>query len=303
MKIKTILSMLLVLVLISTPLNVVLASESYTILKYESKGSEVSRLQQALKDKGYDLTVDGIYGKATENAVIKFQIANGLRIDGIAGKQTQTILFANNLFSNSILKVGSRGEEVVKLQQALQSRGYYKGTIDGIYGEGTKTAVSNFQRESGLAVDGIAGSNTFAALYSNTTVSRGTSIIRTNYSQDDLYWLSRIIEAEAGSEPSDGKVAVGNVILNRVNSKDFPNTIYDVIFEYYEDIPQFSPVAEGTIYNNPSEESIQAARDALNGSRPVGNSTYFFNPDKSAGYWIVQNKSYVTRIGGHAFYQ
>ncbi len=83
-------------------------------------------------------------------------------------------------------------------------------------------------------------------------------------------------------------MAVGNVILNRVNSKEFPNTIYNVIFEYYGSIPQFSPVADGTIYNTPSQESINAAKDAINGIRPVGNSTYFFNPNKAAGTWIVK---------------
>jgi N-acetylmuramoyl-L-alanine amidase len=306
MKSKKILSMLLILVLIMAPINGAFASESFATLRYGSRGNDVSRLQQALKDKGYNISVDGIYGKATENAVINFQKAYGLRIDGIAGKQTQTSLYGNSPISGSILKVGSRGSDVTKLQQALQNKGYYKGAIDGIYGQGTRTAVSNFQRDCGLVVDGIAGKNTFAALNTNTTiasVSRGTSTARANYNQDDLYWLARIIHAEAGAEPYNGKVAVGNVILNRVNSKDFPNTIYDVIFEYYQNIPQFSPVADGTIYNTPSEESMQAARDALNGSRPVGNSTYFFNPDKAAGTWIVKNKAYVTRIGGHTFYQ
>lgn len=118
-----------------------------------------------------------------------------------------------------------------------------------------------------------------------------------------ILWLARIIEAEAGGEPYQGRVAVGNVVLNRVKSNDFSNNIYDVIFEYYGSIPQFSPVADGTIYNNPSQASINAAKDALNGARPVGNSTYFFNPDKAAGSWIVNNKSYLSRIGGHVFYQ
>lgn len=86
-------------------------------------------------------------------------------------------------------------------------------------------------------------------------------------------------------------------------SSDFPNTVKSVIFEYYRGIPQFSPVEDGTIYNNPSEESIQAAKDALNGVKPVGTAIYFFNPDKATGKWIVNNKTYVTRIGGHVFYK
>lgn len=211
-----------------------------------------------------------------------------------------TSVFANEGYI--ILKFGSRGNDVIRLQQELQIQGYYQGSIDGIYGKGSENAVINFQRDHGLAIDGMAGRQTLSALYNSSTVSGGTSSSKTSYSQDDLYWLARIIEAEAGAEPYNGKVAVGNVILNRVKSNEFPNTIYGVIFEYYGSIPQFSPVADGTIYNTPSEESINAAKDALNGAKPVGNSTYFFNPAKAAGSWIVKNKTYVTRISGHTFY-
>lgn len=212
-----------------------------------------------------------------------------------------TGVFASQAYTT--LKFGSRGNEVVRLQQELKNRGYYQSTVDGIYGKITERAVINFQIDSRIRIDGIAGRETQSTLYDKPlTVSRGTNTAR-NINEGDVYWLSRIIHAEASGESYNGKVAVGNVVLNRVSSKDFPNTVYNVIFEYYKNIPQFSPVADGTIYNTPSSESIQAAREALGGSRPVGNSTYFFNPDKASGQWIVRNKSYVTRIGGHVFYQ
>ena len=213
------------------------------------------------------------------------------------------VLAAPTLASGSsrTLQFGHRGEDVLKLQRSLNQKGYYNYYLDGIYGKITERAVINFQIDHGIRIDGFAGPETQRTLYGISTASRGT--ITRGYSSDDIYWLARIIEAEAGGESYQGKVAVGNVILNRVNSKDFPNTIYNVIFEYYGNIPQFSPVAEGTIYNTPSKESMNAAKDAVNGVRPVGNSTYFFNPDKAAGSWIVKNKSYVTRIGGHTFYQ
>ncbi|MCF6466198.1 cell wall hydrolase [Clostridium sp. Cult2] len=200
------------------------------------------------------------------------------------------------------LQFGHRGEDVLRLQQALNQKGYYYFYLDGIFGKITERAVINFQIDHKIRIDGIAGPETQRTLYGYPTASRGGTSIR-SYNAGDIYWLARIIEAEAGGEPYKGKVAVGNVILNRVNSKNFPNTIYNVIFEYYGSIPQFSPVADGTIYNTPSQESINAAKDAINGIRPVGNSTYFFNPSKSAGSWIVKNKSYVSRIGGHVFYQ
>ncbi|WP_026478505.1 cell wall hydrolase [Alkaliphilus transvaalensis] len=204
------------------------------------------------------------------------------------------------------LMFGSRGSDVSRLQQELKNRGYFNHSVTGYYGQITERAVINFQIASRIRIDGIAGPQTHSALFGNsataTTVSRGASPAR-NYSNDDVYWLSRIIHAEAQGEPYQGMVAVGNVVLNRVNSREFPNSIYSVIFEYYGSIPQFSPVADGSIYNTPSQRSIDAARESLNGARPVGNATYFFNPDKAAGTWIVRNKSYVTRIGAHVFYQ
>lgn len=204
--------------------------------------------------------------------------------------------------SSRTLYYGHRGEDVLRLQKALNQKGYYHYYLDGIFGKITEKAVINFQIDHRIRIDGIAGPETIRTLYSSSSPSREGTNIR-NYNTGDIYWLARIIEAEAGGEPYEGKVAVGNVILNRVNSKEFPNTIYNVIFEYYGSIPQFSPVADGTIYNTPSQESIDAAKDSLNGMRPVGNSTYFFNPNKAAGTWIVKNKSYVSRIGGHVFYQ
>lgn len=217
-----------------------------------------------------------------------------------------TEVFASDNYVN--LEFTSKGNQVSKLQQELKNLGYYKIAVDGIFGLVTEKAVINFQKDNKLRIDGIAGKQTQGALYNRsttTTVSRGTSTSRSssrNYSDEDLLWLARIIEAEASGESYEGKVAVGNVILNRVDSKEFPNTIYGVIFEYYKNIPQFSPVAEGTIYNKPSADSIKAAKDALNGARPVGNATYFFNPAKAAGTWIVKNKTYMKKIGGHSFY-
>lgn len=277
------------------------SNNSYQTLKVGSRGSAVSKLQQALNSKGFSAgTVDGSYGPKTKNAVIRFQKAKSLIVDGIAGQQTQSVLYS----SYPTLKLGSKGSAVSKLQQSLNSNGFSCGSVDGSYGPQTKKAVINFQKAKGLTVDGIAGPQTQGVLYGPSS-SNGTSTVsaaNSNYS-NDLYWLSRIIHAESEGEPYKGKVAVGSVIINRVNSGDFPNTVKGVIFEYYKGIPQFSPVADGSIYNTPSEESIQAAKDALDYVRPVSDATYFFNPDKSAAKWIVENKTYLTRIGRHVFYR
>jgi len=123
----------------------------------------------------------------------------------------------------------------------------------------------------------------------------------TTQSNDAVYWLSRIIEAEARGEPFKGKVAVGEVILNRVKSSEFPNTIWTVIFDKEFGI-QFEPVANGTIFNTPSEESIKAAKTALNGSNYVSNCLYFLNPAIASSNWIVKNREYYTTIANHDFY-
>jgi N-acetylmuramoyl-L-alanine amidase len=199
-----------------------------------------------------------------------------------------------------LLRYGSRGTAVIKLQQALKTQGILNGAADGIYGSMTRGAVVKFQTAKRISIDGIAGNQTQTILYAQaTTLSRATSTTAAT----NLYWLSRIINAEAEAEPYAGKVAVGNVVINRVNSGTFANTIKGVIFEYSQGLPQFSPVADGTIYNTPSAASVQAAKDALAGQRPVGSAQFFFNPDKATARWIVENKTYVTRIGDHVFYK
>lgn len=127
------------------------------------------------------------------------------------------------------------------------------------------------------------------------------SVINTSYTSEDLYWLSRIVEAEASGEPYAGKLAVANIVLNRKDSSEFPNTIKGVVFDSNYGI-QFTPIKDGTIYNTPSQESVNAARDALNGNNNIGSSLYFLNPDKSTSSWITSNRTFYTRISNHYFY-
>lgn len=271
-------------------------------LSYGMRGPEVTKLQNTLKAKGFfSAKSTGYYGTITRNSVRNYQKSAGLVVDGIAGPQTLGSLYKGSE-SSSLLRWGSRGPEVTKLQNALKAKGYFHANVTGYYGRITTEAVKTFQRDHGLMVDGIAGPQTKGALYQQSTASRGGST-RSSQEEGDIYWLARIIEAEAGGEPYLGKLAVGNVIMNRVQSKQFPDTVYKVIFEYYQGIPQFSPVADGTIHNTPSADSMKAARESYYGTKkPVGNALYFFNPAKAAGTWIVKNRSYVTTIGGHAFY-
>lgn len=121
------------------------------------------------------------------------------------------------------------------------------------------------------------------------------------YSEEDVYWLSRIIEAEAKNEPYEGKLAVGNVIMNRKKSSTFPNTIKEVIFDRQYGI-QFTPTVNGSIYNIPSVDSIRAAKNALQGMNNIGKCLYFQNPRIAKSNWVAKNRTYYERIANHDFY-
>lgn len=121
------------------------------------------------------------------------------------------------------------------------------------------------------------------------------------YSADELYWLSRIVSAESAGEINSGKVAVANVVLNRVESSEFPNTIYGVIFDRKYGV-QFTPVADGSIYKTPTTESVVAAKRALLGEDVSRQSLYFLNPKTATNSWIIKNRKFYKRIGNHDFY-
>ncbi len=155
----------------------------------------------------------------------------------------------------------------------------------------TSTATLDFN-ESAVSSQDTSNSSELIASDENVTSS---------YTEDELYWLARIIYAEARGESMEGKIAVANTILERVESEDFPDTIYDVIFDDQYCV-QYEPVSNGTIYNTPDEDSYEAARRALEGEKVVEGCLYFFNPDKATSNWIAENRTYVTTIGNHVFY-
>lgn len=208
---------------------------------------------------------------------------------------TMTLILTSTGAMAGALKLGSKSHSVSDLQSRLADKGFFYNDITGYYGEKTKTAVENFQSYHGLKVDGIAGHNTFNKLYNfpKETVK--------SYTSDDVYWLSRLIEAEAQGEGYIGKVAVGNCVLNRVLSPQYPNNVVKVIFDTNYGV-QYQPVANGKIHNTPSISSTQAAIAALEGAKPVGNSLFFYNPKKSTSSWIANNRKYYTTIGNHNFH-
>lgn len=208
------------------------------------------------------------------------------------------IFFRSNQDVQALSKYGSRGNEVTQIQTKLKRWGYYNGSVDGIYGSKTVAAVKYFQRSNGLTVDGIAGPATLKAMgiTSSGTSSSGGSGGTTTSNSTDLNLLARIIHGEARGEPYTGKVAVGAVVLNRVRSSNFPNTIAGVIYQ----AGAFDAVKDGQINMAPDSSSIKAAQDALNGWDPSYGAIYYFNPNTATSKWIWSRPLTVV-IGNHRF--
>ena len=180
--------------------------------------------------------------------------------------------------------------------QYLVANGRYLYVADGVQVENGSILVPAQALAKALGASvGWDGVNQCAVFQSGSgPIASGD----TYYNSDSVYWLSRIIYAESGNQSLEGKIAVGNVILNRVADSQFPNTIKDVIFQRN----QFTPVSNGSIYRNPSAESVIAAKLCLDGANTVGNSLFFVNPYVSPNSWASRNRTCVATIGAHAFF-
>ena len=205
-------------------------------------------------------------------------------------------------YAATVLEVGSKGDDVTKVQKRLIQFGYLSGTADGKYGEKTRDAVILFQKRNGLAVDGRVGPRTAAALgvtlsgSGSSSASAAASASSTGYVSSDHRLLAKLVHAEARGEPYKGQVAVAAVVLNRVSSASFPNTVSGVIYQS----GAFSCVDNGSINNTPDSSCIRAALDALNGWDPTGGCLYYYNPKTATDDWI-RSRTTKTVIGRHYF--
>lgn len=189
-------------------------------------------------------------------------------------------------------KRGSSGETVSKIQETLKNQGFYSGAVDGVYGSGTEQAVKAFQQAYGLSVDGKAGTQTLAAM----GISEQQQGSASSQGSGDLALLARLISAEARGEPYNGQVAVGAVVLNRVEHPSFPNSISGVIYQG----GAFTCITDGQFNEPVAESAYRAAQDAMNGSDPSGGAIYYFNPSTATSKWIWSRPLLVT-IGKHRF--
>ena len=244
---------------------------------------------------------------------MKIALRIGLAARAVATVGTATAVFTNQGYTSdeyaqapfvqtAVLKRGASGGEVKELQRRLKQWGYYNGAVDGVYGSGTVAAVKAFQKKNGLTADGIAGKATFAALGMNDSVKalenqgNNNSASGSNYTSSDLYLLAKTIYAEARGESYTGQVAVGAVILNRVASSKFPNTISGVVYQKHA----FTAVSDGQINLTPDQTAMNAAQDAMNGWDPTYGCIYYYNPAVATSSWIFGRQT-VTTIGKHVF--
>ena len=209
-----------------------------------------------------------------------------------------TVLFVSynvivrNQVSEALSRYGSRGSEVSKIQTKLKNWGYYTGSVDGIYGSSTLSAVKKFQRKNGLTADGIAGKATLEkmGIFSSSSKSSGS------VSSSSLNLISRFVYAESRGEPYKGQVAVAAGILNRVKDSRFPNTVSGVVYQS----GAFTCVSDGQINLSPNDTARKAAQDAMNGWDPTYGAIYYFNPNTATSKWIWSRPMTVT-IGKHRF--
>lgn len=271
-----------------------------------SKGKtdfNVAAVQARLKTYGYySGTVDGLWGNGTLRAVLKYQSDKGMTVDGVVGSGTSGKL-GITLYSTAKtggISKGKTSSNVKAVQSALKSAGYFKSTVDGVWGRRTMCAVMHFQSDCGMTVDGIVGSATEKklgiTLGSGSSGGNGGGNVGSNISDSDLNILARCVYGEARGEPYNGQVAVAAVVLNRVRSSKFPNTIYGVIYQS----GAFTAVSDGQINLTPNQSAYNAARDALGGWDPTGGCLYYYNPATATSSWIWTLTVHI-KIGKHNF--
>src|SRR5665648_591155 len=203
---------------------------------------------------------------------------------------------AYGALGDRLLGKGSKGQEVIDLQQKLEQLGYVIEKKDGKFGSKTEAAIRLFQKERGLRVDGLAGTETINELRLLTGQSTNTTGKAVGNKNVDTNLLARCVNAEARGEPYVGQVAVAAVILNRIEDPAFPKTIADIVYQ-----PRaFSSVDDGQINLPPSADALRAAQEAVSGSDPSKGAVFFFNPDKTSNKYIW-SRPQILKIGNHIF--
>ena len=234
--------------------------------------------------------MEAIKKSSVLRAVCSLLIVMSLLISGAYFERAQKTEKETSI--TALSKVGSTGDEVRRIQKKLKELGYLSGSADGIYGTKTKKAVISFQKNCGITADGICGPTTLLYLGLSGSSSSGSG----GQSSSDVWLLAKLIAAEARGESYTGQVAVGAVVLNRVDHPSFPDSIAGVIYQS----GAFSCVNDSNWSVAPNATSQKAARDAINGWDPSGGAIYYYNPRTATNRWI-RSRPVITTIGNHVF--
>lgn len=236
------------------------------VIQHGAVGDDVIELQARLKHIGfYTGPIDGVFDWRTYWALRNFQYEFGMEIDGMAGQKTKEKLVKATEFNEQEVKQNMYRTEKPKQNQQAQKE---------------QTQQPNQQQQQAQ----------------QPAQQTGAVNVPQGFSQNDIKLMANAVYGEARGEPYEGQVAVAAVILNRVNSPTFPNTISGVIFE-----PRaFTAVADGQIYLTPNETARRAVLDAINGWDPTSNATYYFNPETATSPWIW-TRPQIKQIGKHIF--
>lgn len=240
---------------------------SEQIIQRGATGDDVVELQARLQYIGfYNGNIDGVFGWTTYWAVRNYQADYGLEVDGLVGAQMKDRLVSSTNYDRDF---------VMQALNEGQSFTHYGGTPKEI------------QKKDGTQSQGGG--------QKDTTIAKAQPV-PAGYSENDIQLMAQAVYGEARGEPYEGQVAVAAVIINRVNSATFPNTVAGVIYEERA----FTAVADGQINLQPDETARRAVLDAINGQDPSNNALYYFNPDTATSGWIW-TRPQIKRIGKHIF--
>lgn len=276
--------------LISVPSENKVEAFSSQVIQHGSVGDDVIELQSRLQYLGfYTGKIDGVFGWRTYWALRNFQYEFGLPIDGLAGSQTKA----------KLAKASKYNEKYVKDQINKGNKFTHYGGTDlnkqtkptpGTAGNKSKAPAAQPPKQNNAATN---NNNTGTA---KAPTSPTAANVPNGFSQNDIRLLANAVHGEARGEPYVGQVAIAAVILNRIDSASFPNTVSGVIFE-----PRaFTAVADGQIWLTPNETSKKAVLDAINGWDPTGGAIYYFNPATATSSWIW-GRPQIKKIGNHIF--
>ncbi|MFZ5943968.1 MAG: spore cortex-lytic enzyme [Bacillota bacterium] len=201
-----------------------------------------------------------------------------------------------SVIGSRTLVYGATGQDVKNLQSKLKALGFHDAKIDGVYGWQTLRSVKWFQSKFGLKSDGVVGASTWAALNKAKPGPATAQAGKVTASSNDVAILAKMISGEARGEPYIGQVAVGAVILNRVKSKSFPDTVYAVCFQP----GAFDAIRDGQYFAPPTQSALKAARAAINGYDPTHGALYYWNPATATSRWIWSRRI-MLRLGKHVF--